>query len=378
MKPIEKDHIIVGQGIAGSLLAFALLEKGKRVLMIDNAHYEASSVVAGGDVNPITGQRFVKSWKQEDLRAAMLPMYAKVWQAAENDKQNTNNNTSFFDERPILRVLHNAKEHNDWQARSAWEAWQGYIGDTNEVNKADFEADFGEYFALAKIEQGGKVDLKNVLDTIKSKLEKCDSLFLEKFKYSELQIQADGVIYTTKEGLSIFAKNLIFCEGWQAIANPWFNYLPFQLSKGEALLIKIAKDYKFGQYIVKNDLMFSHLYEDIYWVGATNSFDFVTANPTENGRAELENRLQIALKTPFEIVEHRACLRPTVKDRRPLVGQHPVHSNLYILNGLGTKGASLAPYLVVQLMAFLEKNEVLDSDIDICRYAHLFGESQKK
>jgi glycine/D-amino acid oxidase-like deaminating enzyme len=102
----------------------------------------------------------------------------------------------------------------------------------------------------------------------------------------------------------------------------------------------------------------------------------VTSEPTEFGHAELLTRLQDVLKIPFEVVEHRACLRPTIKDRRPLVGQHPQHKNLYILNGLGTKGASLAPYLVNELLDFLLENKAIDSDIDLCRYAHLFHESE--
>lgn len=384
MQNRSKDYLIVGQGIAGSLLAAALIAQGKTVLVIDNRHHEASSVVAGGDVNPITGQRFVKTWKTEELRAAMLIMYRDIWLLAENTAKNEGENQteneevyeSFFQERSILRVLHNAKEHNDWQARAAWEAWNGYIGDAQTVDMADFGATFKDGFAIAEILQGGKVDLQNVLHTIKTYLLKSDSLLFNIFNYKYLFNEEKGVKYIDTNGDIILAKSLVFCEGWQGIHNPYFNYLPFQLSKGEALVISIDKKYNFGHFIVKNDITISRLNSGLYWVGATNSFEFVTSKPTENGRAELLTRLQNVLKIPFEIVEHRACLRPTIKDRRPLVGQHPTHKNLYILNGLGTKGASLAPYLVDELVHFLLQNKTLDKDIDISRYANLYQQNE--
>jgi glycine oxidase len=361
---MEKDYILVGQGIAGSLLAAALLAAGKKVLMIDNAHSESSSVVAAGDMNPITGQRFVKTWKAEALRDAMIPMYASIGEMTDD--------ALLFRERNVLRVLHNAKEHNDWHARTAWEAWQGFIGDMKTVDKTAFEAQFKGVFGIAEILQGGKVDMQNVLNIIKAFLDKSDSLKLEKFEYENMSIDNKHINYTLYDKTPISANGIIFCEGWQAIHNPYFNYLPFQVSKGEALVVRLPKIYKFGHFTVKNDITISHLNDDLYWIGATNSFEFVTSKNTEDARIALIKRLENAINLPFEIVEHRAGIRPTVKDRRPLVGQHPQHKNLYIFNGLGTKGASLAPYLVNVFMDFILKNAPLEADIDIVRYADLW------
>ena len=380
---MQKDYIIVGQGIAGSLLAAALVAAGKTVLVIDNAHSESSSMVAAGDVNPITGQRFVKTWKFEALREAMIPMYSTIAGTAGNTIVGTIVETiaetivpTMYNERRILRVLHNAKAHNDWQARTAWEAWQGNIGDEKTVDKAAFEAQFKGVFGIAEILQGGKVEIQKVLNTIKNNLTKSDSLITEKFDFDSIYIDKKYINYILSDKTQICANGIIFCEGWQAIRNPYFNYLPFQVSKGESLVVRLPKTYSFGHYTVKNDVTISHLYDDLYWIGATNSFEFVTSKPTENARAELIKRLENALNLPFEVVEHRAGIRPTVKDRRPLVGQHPQYKNLYIFNGLGTKGASLAPYLVNCMMAFLDKNTPLEADIDIARYASFWQDTE--
>ena len=69
----------------------------------------------------------------------------------------------------------------------------------------------------------------------------------------------------------------------------------------------------------------------------------------------------------FEIVNHFAGVRPTVKDRRPLVGTHPIHSQLHVLNGLGTRGVMLGPYLANQLFQLIEENIPLEKEIDIVR-----------
>ena len=156
MNTIKKDYIIVGQGIAGSVLAATLMMEGKSVIVIDNRHSEASSCVAGGGVNPITGQRFVKSWKSEELQAEMRKTYAAIWALADPNSGLFSDNCdkkkgSFYTEKPILRVLHAAQQHNDWQARSAWESWQGYIGSQDGLDYALFETTFNDVFSVAEI-----------------------------------------------------------------------------------------------------------------------------------------------------------------------------------------------------------------------------------
>lgn len=71
---------------------------------------------------------------------------------------------------------------------------------------------------------------------------------------------------------------------------------------------------------------------------------------------------------PFEVVYQSAGIRPTVKDRRPLVGQHSQYKNLYILNGLGTRGVIVAPAISKQLYDLIEQNEPLESEINIARF----------
>jgi glycine oxidase len=350
------DYIIVGQGVAGSALAWAMRERGRNFVVIDNCHYQASSAVAGGDVNPITGKRFVKTWRIGELLPAIAQMYGAMAQTF---------GQPVWLPRPIVRVLHNAQQENDWLARAALPEWNGFVGKTT----IDLAKICNNVFAAATILQGGKVDMAAMMAHTHQQLLATNSLYEQPFDYTKLQLQTDSVIYTTDNAAQICAKRIIFCEGWQAIHNPFFNYLPFQLSKGEALIIRFLEPYPFADYLVKNDVMIARMPDGNYWVGATNTFEDSSPSPTPEGKQALINRLTAAINLLFEVVSHRACMRPTVLDRRPFLGQHPIHSALYIFNGLGTKGASLAPMLTYHLCDYLDNLCPLDAEVDIARYA---------
>ena len=70
----------------------------------------------------------------------------------------------------------------------------------------------------------------------------------------------------------------------------------------------------------------------------------------------------------YKVVNQMAGIRPTVKDRRPLVGRHAVYKNVYVLNGLGTRGVMIGPYVAKQLFDFIEFGMPLEAEIDIKRF----------
>ncbi len=94
----------------------------------------------------------------------------------------------------------------------------------------------------------------------------------------------------------------------------------------------------------------------------------MSEQPTEKGKAFLITQLQKVLKVSFEIVEHQAGIRPTVNDRRPLIGLHPKYTAVGVFNGLGTKGVMLAPYFANQFFDFLENKIPLHKEVDIARF----------
>ncbi|MBI3257905.1 MAG: FAD-binding oxidoreductase [Ignavibacteriae bacterium] len=348
------DYLIVGQGIAGSTLAWELLKCNKKILVIDNHHKDSSSIAAGGNVNPVTGKRFVKSWHIEDLLLAANSMYTEM------EKEF---GVQIWEPRSNVRILHSEEQEKDWLARAV--LWDKFFG--NSLDKLLLKSIFSNAAGASEITGGGRVNMQLILKKIAGILSEKNILWSIKFDYNRFSIKQDSIEYRNGNEI-ICAHRIIFCEGWQAIHNPYFNYLPFQLSKGEALIVRFLGEYPFAHSIVNNDLTVSQIAEDHFWVGATNVFNDISTKPTKIGLDELLNRLELSVKIPFEIIEHRACVRPTIKDKLPLLGVHPNFAAMYIFNGLGTKGASLAPMLSRQLVNNLESNIPLNSECSIARF----------
>ncbi len=345
------DYLVVGQGIAGTLLHFSLKKAGQKVIVIDNHHKGAATKVAAGGINPVTGKRYVKSWKIETLMPAVRTVYAELEALLD---------TQFFKDRNIIRILKNAGEENTWLGRSADPFYLKYFVENPSIG--NFEKHLNSFPSIGEIKNGGQVNISLLVEKYKTMLFSNQEILDEEFDYSQLDYSKTGAVFYK----GIEAKAVIFCEGAGAAKNPFFNYLPFELSKGEALTIKI-EDSNLDK-IVRHRVSVVPTQTDEYWIGASNSWEFENDDPTQEARENLEEHLDAIFKNKLEITNHQAAIRPTVKDRRPLLGVHPNYSNLFIFNGLGTKGASLAPYLSQQMVDFILNDEKLMSEVDIQRY----------
>ena len=344
------DYIIIGQGLAGTLLAFFLLEQGQNILIIDNFTEGGSSKIAAGVVNPVTGRRIVKSWRIDDF----LPFAKKTYQRLENQY-----NIKIWHDTSIIRTLKNAEDENDWLLRSSWADYQPFC--KHILPPSVFLDKIKPFYGYGEIQQAAQVDLSRLLSFFTEKWLNEGILRQEKFVYEDVITDEKGVFYKNFK-----AKKIVFCEGAAAVKNPFFNYLPFNLDKGELLIVKIPNA-GFTK-IFKNNISIVPLKEkDHYWVGATNEWNSVHDLPTDEKKELIIKELREILTVDFEIIDHKAAFRPTVKDRRPLLGFHPHHPNLAIFNGLGTKGASLAPYWAEHFMSVLLWGEKLEHDVDIQR-----------
>ena len=350
---ISVDYIIVGQGIAGTLMHFALKKRGEKVLIIDNHHKGSATKVAAGGINPITGKRYVKSWRFEELISAAKKTYRELEQLLDIE---------IFKDRNIFRILKNAGEENTWLGRSGDPLYADYFVENPSVN--EFEEHLNSFPSIGEIRNGAQVNISHLVEKYRTHLLINEELISESFDYEKLEINPK-IKYKNIE-----ATNLLFCEGAASSNNPFFNYLPFELSKGEALTIKISNSKL--EKILRHKVSIVPTTPENYWVGASNDWEFSDDTPTQKGKEELEGYLKQILKSTYQIVDHKAAIRPTVKDRRPLLGKHPSHDNLFIFNGLGTKGASLGPALSEIMSDFLLNKKTLWEEIDIKRYEKLY------
>lgn len=212
-----------------------------------------------------------------------------------------------------------------------------YVYNYTEENQ--FRNLFNYDFGCGEIKPVYTAHLETLLPAWRKQLKDKNVLLEEEFEIDQLKISTDQIIYK-----DITAPAIIFCDGNSSNDNPYFKQLPFALNKGEALLVEIP-DLPKGS-IYKKGLMLAPLSTPgLWWIGSNYGWEFDNVSPTKEFREKTGQLLKEWLKMPFTITEHLCGIRPATLERRPFVGLHPLYPNIGILNGMGTKGCSLAPFL---------------------------------
>jgi glycine/D-amino acid oxidase-like deaminating enzyme len=335
---MASDIIIIGQGICGSLLSWSLLQKGISVKVYDVGAESSATSAASGIINPITGKRFVKSWMVDDLFLAAEKTYNEISQAI---------GVNFFTKLPIYKLLESVKEQNDLSARASEPNYEQYFNDAgiHYLDKGKVKNEFGSFV----ITGGGKMDTSLFIKSYRNFLKEKNVLVEEAFSYEQSLVSKSKVI---------------FCNGFKAAQTGPFVRLPWQIVKGEYLLVRI-KDF-YTDRIISGDTTISPTAEqDIYYAGATYQWHYETAEPTTQYKGEIIESLNKMLNVPFEMVSHGAGIRPSAKYRRPFIGFHPVHENIGIFNGMGTKGISLSPYFAEHFAEHIVDGTEIMPEVDI-------------
>tara|TARA_R110002049_G_scaffold195004_1_gene364083 strand:- start:41 stop:1093 length:1053 start_codon:yes stop_codon:yes gene_type:complete len=345
---MQVDYIVVGIGLAGIGFCEQLKANNKSFVVFDNASQQ-SSTVAGGLYNPVVLKRFTPVWKSKEQLGIALPMYKHL--------EDTLNVTLDY-KTPVYRKFASLEEQNDWFAASDKPKLSEYLSTNLIKNKnACIEAPFG----FGEVLQTGRIDVRTLIESYKTDLIKNNQLFEEAFNYDDLNDDEETIHYK-----NIKSKYIVFAEGFGVIKNPFFNKLPLVPTKGELLVVH-APDLKID-HVLKAGVFLIPLEANLYIVGATYDWDDKTHAITAKAKEELLNKLEKVINCPYEVVNQVAGIRPTVKDRRPLVGQHKTYKNMFVLNGLGTRGVMIGPYVAKQLYNFIENETPLESEIDIDRF----------
>src|SRR5690606_14332514 len=205
-------------------------------------------------------------------------------------------------------------------------------------------------WGFGRVLHTGQVDAPILVEAYAAHLEGKGLLLRESFDFSALEIHDGHVGYK-----SLKAKQLVMACGYGLKSDPFFGYLPLNGTKGEMLLIK-APAYK-EENVIKASVFTIPKGNDLYLVGATYKWRDKSNEPTDDARLELLKKLRSFLKCDFQVIDQMAGIRPTVVDRKPLVGRHPHHKNLYVLNGLGSRGVMIGPYGSRQLFQFIENGQ---------------------
>ena len=351
-----KHSIIVGLGLAGLNYALQLQKEKKDFLIIDTATKSASRNAAG-ICNPTVLKRYTMSWHGAEFIEYALPHYRSFESKIKE---------SVYHKLSIHKYFNRASEQNDWSIASQKKELNKFLDPKIAI---DSNHGIKRKSGYGSVQNVGRLNISLILDQFIKNLSATEYL-KEPFDYDSLEIENNKVIYK-----GIVAQQIVFCEGYGLKQNPWFNYLPLRGSKGEYFLIQAELSRK---QIIKGGIFISPTGADLFWAGASFSSHDKTNETTEKGKEWLFSKLENLLDIPYKIIYHGASIRPTVSDRRPLLGEHPLHKNLYIFNGLGTRGVLMAPLLSKWLFDFISEKKELPQAVAINRFETYFSSPKKK
>lgn len=344
------DYLIVGQGIAGTMLSYCLLKMHKKVLVIDDAGLSSSSAIAAGIFNPITGRRMVKTWKADTL----FPFAEKVYCEMEELLK-----IKLLYKKNMIKFFASQRDKNNWLTRSEDSEIAKYVVPSNTAY--DTTVFRKNTFGSIELRESGYVDTKKTITCFREYLRQQNCIKEEIFDYSKLKICSDHVNW-----MNYKAGKIIFCEGFKSLSNPYFNWLPFVPAKGDILTIQ-CNDLPENK-IISHGLYIVPVGNNHFKVGSTYIWNEINEIPSERSKSELCQKFNKIINVKYEITDHKAGVRPTVKDRKPIVGLHPQYKCLGIFNGLGTKGVTLAPYFAEQFVNFLEYKQQLIPEVKAERF----------
>lgn len=348
------DYLLVGGGVAGSILAWTLDQMGCRVILVDSPNLPSASQVAAGIVNPLTGRKLVQTWQANEL----FPFLHQFYQTAEEQLS-----TSFFHPRTIYRPYRSIDEKKAYETFVAKPDTQPFVSTVADNQK--YSKYIENPFGGLGVRQGGWLNVNAFINSTQAYFLKKKQFVRSDVAFNTLEINKESV---TWQG-GTFGK-VLFCDGTQALENPFFNWLPYNVVKGQILTARVS--YYPIKEIVNQGVFILPVDDNTIRIGATYTWHDLDWQTSVEGRTFLESKVRAVLKIPYEVIDQAAGIRPATKDRRPFIGLHPAYPSVGIFGGFGSKGVSLAPYFARQFARHLLFGEDLDSEVNIQRCLSLY------
>ena len=343
---MQVDFLIVGQGLAGSLLARSLRAKGRRVAVVDDRWKSASSQVAAGLMTPLTGRRFTLTPDYPGLFARAGEVLGAL---------------GVFHPVDVYRLFVDAEQRERGLKRAADPTCQPFIRRISERR--------GELQAELTDEQGGAlmkgawVDLPKLLAETRAWLESEGALIEAAFDPAELSVTPEGVAWR-----QVQAHGVVYCDGYKSAQRGPFTYLPWQPAKGEAL--DLASDAPQSPFILNREGWALPLGQGRWRAGTNWEWTGLDETPTPAQRDKFVGRFRGYFQVPVtvEVTGHLAGVRPCTADNHPFLGTHPRQPRVHLFNGLGPRGTVWAPTMAEEMAAYLCEGRALRKECDLARF----------
>jgi len=343
----QSEIVIVGQGICGTFLSYYLHKAGKKFMVYDEPKPNTASKIASGVINPVTGRRIIRTWMIEEVMPFAVNAYRSLKKEL-NVELIAQTNILDFHPTPQMQQAFNEKLPQE----------------TDYLKLADNPTQWQQYFnypfGIGETNPCWLIDINTLLVEWRKKLAENNQLIEQPYNINNLKLSTLNLQPLT-----------IFCDGVAGFNNPFFKNLPYTRMKGEALIVSIPNLPR--KNIYKQGFNLVPWKEDLWWVGSSYEWNFETTAPTEIFKQKTIAQLNAFLKLPYTIIDHIAGERPANMERRPFVGLHPIHQNIGILNGMGTKGCSLAPYFAHELAEHVVNNKPINPLADVQRFKRILS-----
>lgn len=333
----QASIIIIGQGLAGSLLAWTLMQQGVNVCIYSDGKASASRVAAGL-INPVTGQRFVL--------AEQTPQMLKYAQIFYQDIEKKLNIQCYFP-LSMQRLFNSEKEQIHCHKRLKDIVYNGYLG------ASDMPTELQAKYSGITQQHTAWLDTNILLDALSD--------------YFEQQQSIKHTLFANHESITSKQK-IIFCEGYKMMDNPLFSWLPMQAAHGEIITCK-SKETLPAYIINKSKWLLPHTSLTCR-VGATYETGLSTPTLQESSQQTLLDFARHLFKTDkgFTVVDHQAGIRPATQDKQPFIGFHSKHNNIGIFNGFGSRGSLMIPHYAKALTDYISQKKAIPQEVDIKRY----------
>jgi glycine/D-amino acid oxidase-like deaminating enzyme len=346
------DFLIIGGGITGMWVAHYLIQYQQNCLLIDEGLPNTASRIASGVMNPITGKYLIKTWRADDFFPHAQQAYTQLCQ------QLSLPHTT----RPI-NIVWLIKQQQQWQEMQQLSQTETIAPWIHQLQQNNYLPQLQQHYGHIAI-KAYFIELHKLIPAFHQYLAQKNAILYQKMNYQDCQIHTNGITWG-----DIKAKHVIFCDGIAALQNPYFQHLPLVPLKGERLLVQLPDLPNITNIIKASGLsIVPHTAPDIYWVGSNYQHWNNNPTPTTEQYQKFTQTLDQLLHIPYQVLDHQAAIRPAVLHRYPFVGKHPQYPQLSVLNGMGTKGTTLAPFFAQQLIQHLLYQHPIDPEVSIDQY----------
>jgi glycine/D-amino acid oxidase-like deaminating enzyme len=343
---MQVDFLIVGQGLAGSLLAKELLRRGRTVHVVDDRWKSSSSQVAAGLMTPLTGRRFTLTKDYPELFAAAKARLTEL---------------GVFRPIEVYRMFVDEEQRAKGLKRTECKSCQPFIA---KVTAARGELDPGLTDAFGgALMNGAWVDLPKLMSDVRAELLTNGNLTEASFDPADAVTDAEGVTWR-----EFSAGAIVYCDGYKSAQRGPFKYLPWQPAKGEALTLRT--DVADRPFILNREGWALPLGNGVWRTGTNWQWDQLDEITSEAQKEKLIGRFcgYFGEDVEVEVTSHVAGVRPCTSDNHPFMGAHPNHPRTYLFSGLGPRGTVWAPAMADEMAAYLCEGKALRKECDLARF----------